>query len=155
MMTAIKDVYQSSSNLSATGASFDPFLTKNVSKGILEFIDKYKLSDIGKTKIREGTVVLKTYEVGNEINAGGYGSVYQCINEPEKIIKVEAVMRNPEQFFHEVTIQREIAKIGVTCNIDAYEVNSYPRHVYGNEVIGDAWFYTMVMPKLSYSLKDK
>ena len=54
-----------------------------------------------------------------------------------------------------MSIQKEIAKIGVTCDIEAYEVNQYPRHIYADEKVGPAWFYTMAMPKLSYSLKEK
>ena len=34
-------------------------------------------------------------------------------------------------------------------------MQEYPRHIYGQEIVGKAWFYVMIMPKLSYSLKDK
>ena len=85
--------------------SYDPFATANVNQSVLNFLDKYNLGDMGKTRIRDGTVVLGKYELGKELSSGGYGSVYLCKNQPEKVIKVERVMRKPEQLFNEVQIQ--------------------------------------------------
>jgi hypothetical protein len=48
-----------------------------------------------------------------------------------------------------------MAKIGVSCDIEKYEVKEYPRHIYGKEIESKAWFYILVLPKLSYSLKEK
>ena len=78
---------------------------------------------MGNTKIRDGTVVLGKYELGKELSSGGYGSVYLCKNQPDKVIKVERVMRKPEQLYNEVHIQNQIAKLGVSCAIEDYEVN--------------------------------
>jgi hypothetical protein len=62
----------------------------------MEFIKKYNIDDMGKTKIKQGIEVLGKYKIGKEIASGGYGSVYICENNPDKVIKVELVCRSPE-----------------------------------------------------------
>ena len=51
---------------------------------------------MGPTKIREGTMVFDNFEIGKELNSGGYGKVYECKNDPDYVIKVETVHRSPE-----------------------------------------------------------
>ena len=111
--------------------SIDPFSSEAASVGFNNFIKKYCIDDIGKAKIRVGTTVMNKYVVGQEIAFGGFGTVYACENFPEKVIKVEPVSRNPEQFYYEVKVQREIASTGFSCDIEEIEVNEYPRHIYG------------------------
>ena len=135
--------------------SYDPFATVNIDQSVIEFITKYHINDMGKTRIQDETVVFGKYKLGRELCSGGYGSVYECSSHPDKVIKVERVQRRPEQLYNEVEIQNQMAKIGVSIPIEEYEVNDYPRHIYGREVVGKAWFYVIVMKRLSYSLRDK
>lgn len=58
-------------------------------------------------------------------------------------------------FLNEVKVQREAAKDGFVVDIDDFEIADYERRVYGREPPGKTRFLITVMPRMSYSLKDK
>ena len=82
--------------------------------------------------------------------------MYEAENDPSMVIKVEAVWRDPKQFFTEVIMQREAATKSskFIVNIENYEVGRYPREVTGEEEEGMGWFYIMVMKRYPMSLQD-
>ena len=90
--------------------SFDPFSSLAMSYSLYNFVKKFNIDDIGKTKIRDGEYVIKgKYKVGKELAAGGYGIVYECENMQDLVIKVEPVGRSPEDFYNEIKIQNSIS----------------------------------------------
>lgn len=72
---------------------------------MLEKLEEYK-DCIGKEhKIKEGAEVCdKKYKLGKFLAQGGYGRVYECENQKDKVIKIEIVARPKEHFLKEIEI---------------------------------------------------